>query len=520
MYVSGTATLHRVLLSDCASADAAALGVYTGAQVTAAFLHIAQPCTPGAPSPALIDAPPDTLVLRALTVDAPGCPLPLRVPTDLPPCGTPAAALPLWLPLGKDRHVCGPGAKCTQAAAAADGSPLTTPTCSCEGGQLPSPLVADASLAPYNLTSTGGCISPLVVTELSRLDRQTRVALFTFARTLIADAPSQEANLTLSVDGTLWNLKDEGVNASYPWAVANATPVHWLSVLNASGTVDAPAANVLGASATVPIRVSAAGLASGDYESSVDVTVLLPTLDSPTRTVPQNITLNVRALVTAPAVARRCTRDAGCQPERGPPSPVPVVLDAPALLEFTACDIEGLPTSDPASFTAELAKCTGGSACRRVATPPIKYLGGSRYAAQLTITRAMGLGSYHATVTLDGQPLNFTMVPVAVSCPRGEVSNYDAFGFNGQSKVSMMTFIAKDVGGMMTGELNCNVTVNEERLLSLIQRAAAVTAPSALAGKRSNHRARSWSPQPRPSTPHCVTSCHWIFSWAHVAKRR
>ena len=48
---------------------------------------------------------------------------------------------------------------------------------------------------------------------------------------------------------------------------------------------------------------------------------------------------------------------------------------------------------------------------------------------------------------------------VEVSCPRGEVSNYDAFGFNGQSKVSMMTFIAKDVGGMMTGELNCNVTV-------------------------------------------------------------
>ena len=37
---------------------------------------------------------------------------------------------------------------------------------------------------------------------------------------------------------------------------------------------------------------------------------------------------------------------------------------------------------------------------------------------------------------------------------------------------------------------------------------AAVTLPSALAGKRSNQRLRSMSPKARPSVPQVVTSCH------------
>ena len=58
---------------------------------------------------------------------------------------------------------------------------------------------------------------------------------------------------------------------------------------------------------------------------------------------------------------------------------------------------------------------------------PIKHLG-YNYVVAFTITRTMGLGSYHANFTLDGRPLNFTAVPVAVSCPRGEVAVGDKCG--------------------------------------------------------------------------------------------
>jgi len=45
------------------------------------------------------------------------------------------------------------------------------------------------------------------------------------------------------------------------------------------------------------------------------------------------------------------------------------------------------------------------------------------------------------------------------------------------------------------------------------------TTPSALAGKRSKYRLRSSVSQPRPSTPHVVTSCQTISSCAAEAIR-
>ena len=75
-------------------------------------------------------------------------------------------------------------------------------------------------------------------------------------------------------------------------------------------------------------------------------------------------------------------------------------------LSFTARDVEGLSTGDPATFTAALYRCsTAGGRCTFATTLPIKSRGFGHYVVQVRLT---SLGSYRVDLALDGTPLNLT----------------------------------------------------------------------------------------------------------------
>ena len=89
--------------------------------------------------------------------------------------------------------------------------------------------------------------------------------------------------LTIRVSGTLWNLRDRGLNDSYPWTAAIVRPVTWLRLGNSLGTIEAPSIHQVGTSSQVFVRVSAANTSAGVHDSILNVWVELPTLADITR---------------------------------------------------------------------------------------------------------------------------------------------------------------------------------------------------------------------------------------------
>ena len=163
----GEVMLHRTHLNNCRASMGAALSVAAFVQLVATFLNISHTCTDPTESPNLIhgDVP---LILQALYVDAHGCDASqLLGNIFLAQCNTPSNALPRWLPL-EQRSVCGLEAGCTTATTA--GGHIRTPTCQCVDGAEPSTSISDAGLAPFDLTARGGCITPLVAANLTRLE--------------------------------------------------------------------------------------------------------------------------------------------------------------------------------------------------------------------------------------------------------------------------------------------------------------------------------------------------------------
>ena len=336
-YNGGELTLSYVQLQNCSALHGAA--VYTSIQgssrLTAAFLTITDHCVDSSkdsliasePSPGYVTG----LMFRGLSVSAPGC----NVMSDvrLFGCDAPSESLPSWLDF-TPRSVCGPGATCTSVATTGG---FVSPSCSCDG-IAPSPLIQDARLAPYTLHKIGGCITPLIAANLTRLDHQTQVALFSLSKgsELTNSQMQQDANLTLQVGGSMWNLGT--LETEYPWEVGNTKPASWLHVLNSSGVVRSPLeTSDVGAFATVPVRASAAGIRAGQHEASIAAVVMLPVLENYTQLAPQLVSILVRMVVTAVPVTEKCSFDAG--------QPLPHLsrLGWTTVLTFTARDVEGVP---------------------------------------------------------------------------------------------------------------------------------------------------------------------------------
>ena len=420
---SGDIMLHDVALANCSAQSAqqtgphsyiishvgAALAASSAAHLVAAFLNISGACAvDDANASSLISRKwkePDDgvpLMLRGLEINAPGCLRPVQQ-IGLAECSTPASALPRWLTL-EPRTVCGLQATCTTGSTA--NGIVATPSCSCQGGSFPAPDISDGALAPYNLTGGGGCITQLRAVNLMRVAIQTEVALFQLHKS-VTEVQQEDTVLTLVVSGTLWNLR--GVNRSYPWEVSNS-PARWLQALNTSGVITAPNAGSLNTSALVPVRVSAAGIGTGQYDSSVEVGVFLPTVGDLAATVVQHVSIAVRVIVSAIPVAERCTLDPGQS------VPLLATLNQEAALGFTARDREGLPTTDRADFSAKLlASCSEGKrTCPPIGDVLIKYAGSGQYEVRIQL---QSLGSYLVTVLLAGVPLSFGDVPVEATCP-------------------------------------------------------------------------------------------------------
>ena len=363
VYKSPTATsLYNVRIHDATGAEA----VYAqpGAQLTAAVLHIASTTC----EPLIVGS--DPLPLRALSFDAPSCAP--RFSGGVSPLTCGASNQSAWV-----SGTCGPNAACITPDDA------MSPICTCESPRYPA---GGDPYAPYKgivaSASSGsdqGCIVPF---SAANLTLSSSSALFTLAKT--TSTPSHRANLTLTIDGTQWQVP--GALGTYAWTLV-APPAPWMRVLNTSGHVMKPQLAGEAAVAYVPIEVHSSGLpdSSTALQTTLEVDVHLPgayLAPAP----PQRALIPVQLLVSASPIATECTLDA-------PDTTLPAILNQPTSFLFTARDVDGLPLSHAdGSYNA---MCVPPEGC----TATVAYTGEGNYTVDVSLTR---LGEYQVSVNLAG----------------------------------------------------------------------------------------------------------------------
>ena len=387
VYKSPTATsLYNVRIHDATGAEA----VYAqhGAQLTAAVLHVATTTC----EPLIVGS--DLLPLRALSFDAPSCAA--RFSGGVSPLTCGASSQSAWV-----SATCGPNAACSMPD-----DDIMSPICTCEPPRYPA---GGDPYAPYkgivasaSRDSHQGCIVPF---SAANLTLSSSSALFTLAKT--TSAPSHSANLTLTIDGTQWQVP--GALGTYAWTLASS-PAPWMRVLNASGHVMKPQRPGEAAVAYVPIEVHSSGLpdSSTARQTTLEVDVHLPgayLAPAP----PQRALIPIQLLVSASPIATECTLDA-------PGTTLPVILNQPSSFLFTARDVEGLPLSHAdGSYNA---MCVPREGC----TATVTYTGEGNYSVDVSLTQ---LGEYQVSVKLAGGARS-GLLPFAkhvdAICPASEYS--------------------------------------------------------------------------------------------------
>ena len=364
VYKSPTATsLYNVRIHDATGAEA----VYAqhGAQLTAAVLHVASTTC----EPLIVGS--DLLPLRALSFDAPSCAA--RFSGGVSPLTCGASNQSAWV-----SATYGPNAACSMPD-----DDIMSPICTCEPPRYPA---GGDPYAPYkgivasaSRDSHQGCIVPF---SAANLTLSSSSALFTLAKT--TSAPSHSASLTLTIDGTQWQVP--GALGTYAWTLV-APPAPWMRVLNASGHVMKPQRPGEAAVAYVPIEVHSSGLPDSltARQTTLEVDVHLPgayLAPAP----PQRALIPIQLFVSASPIAKECTLDA-------PGTTLPVILNQPSSFLFTARDVEGLPLSHAdGSYNA---MCVPREGC----TATVTYTGEGNYSVDVSLTQ---LGEYQVSVKLAG----------------------------------------------------------------------------------------------------------------------
>ena len=327
----GTANLYCVTLRDNVATYGAELYLTSSVSATsftALFVSFEHVC-------AAVVAPP--LVYSEL-------PLPLRFfhsngsATNCPLFSARAASC-LDLP-------CGTSASCIDVPV--EGAPdERSASCSCPLNTYPNPDTSEpTALVPYLLanptasslsTSSGDCLLPL---RGQSLTWSSDAVFTTLSKTNVSAAP-KNITLELQVNGTGWT-RPSGSSGPVSWSVDTAALPAWIRLPRPTGNLSEPAPGAAGAFDSIPLELSPSGIASTQRHSH-QLVVWLHVAP------PQPMPIDVTVLVDAKPVAQSCTlatEGVGYQQ----------VLEQ-AVVGFTARDLDGLPTSTAAAFTATYAYC-------------------------------------------------------------------------------------------------------------------------------------------------------------------
>eukprot|EP00966_Prymnesium_polylepis_P173999 4025720-Prymnesium_polylepis.1 len=324
--------------------------------------------------------------------------------------------------------VCSSGASGACAAHPVNGTTLESIFCDCPFPEMRDPAVDDGALAPYlPLPSldlrTGGCLTPMQLTDVAVISKRVVVALSKSGAA--QDSMEHAVNVTLYVTGD-----DAARPAS--WRVLNATLVQesiarrdgaqWLRLPSVEAGVDAVRAG--GTEVLVPLVLSAAGLRErgAPYQETLAIDVR-SSVEAVARTVLLEVALSVQAQTSfvewgRVAPPQRCSRSSSdhnytLSPDRS--STVSVQSSA----SFTACDIERIPVdhqlpspTDPRSFAVSL----NASAQHHAASSRIEYYHGGIYDIYFTVPTH---GAFTIELRLAGAPI--ALLVGGAACPGDRV---------------------------------------------------------------------------------------------------
>ena len=354
----GMNDLFRVTLRDNVATQGAELYVNSGQSATsftALFVSFHHACAASAAAPLVYSELPSPLRFFHSNSSATNCPVfsgPPASCSDLP---------------------CGRSTSCIDVPAE-DALDELSASCSCELNTYPNPGTSKPRvLVPYLPLAdpSGGCLLPLRGQSLT----WTSDAVFTTLTKTRRLTVSSNLTLELQVNGTGW-VRPSGKSGPVSWSVDTATLPTWMLLPQPMGNLSEPAAGAAGAFDSISLELSPSGIASTQHHSHQ----LVVWLDV---APPQPMPIDVTVLVYAEPVAQSCTlATEGVDYQQ--------ILEQ-AVVGFTARDLDGLPTTTAAPFTAVYTYCglsqevvQSAGACTSGGGAAINDEGGGNYSARFT----------------------------------------------------------------------------------------------------------------------------------------